>query len=539
MKKFTTTLAASLLGASMLTGAAYAATVAAGDTLAADQTFTYTSIDEVTSLDPQIVEDVEGSSIVRDLFEGLLNQDADGNLVPGVATSYDVSDDKMTYTFHLRDNAKWSDGKPVTAGDFVYAWRRLVDPATASPYSWFGQLMAIEGVDAVMAGDAAPDTLGVKALDDTTLEVKLSAPLPYFAQMVTSASTFPSPQWAVEEFGDNWTAPENIVSNGAYVLTEHVSGERIVRERNPMYWNDGETIINKVVYLIIGDENTALTRYLAGELDRTAVPSGQYPRLKQEYPNQAASFPKLCSYYYTFNMTDSGPEAFRDVRVRQALSYALDRSVITDKVLQGGQIQAYTFTPGATAGFNVPDVPYAGMTQDERNAAAQALMADAGYGADNPLSFTLLYNTSDSHKKIAIAASQLWKQNLGVSVELANEEWKTFLTDRSSQNFDLARAGWCGDYNEASTFLDLLTTTSGYNDGKFSNAEVDALMAEAKTLADPSANYTRVEEILAEEMPIIPIYHYTDVYMTNANLKNWPVNNVQQKWYSRDLYFAE
>ena len=539
MKKFTTTLAASLLGASMLTGAAYAATVAAGDTLAADQTFTYTSIDEVTSLDPQIVEDVEGSNIVRDLFEGLLNQDADGNLVPGVATSYDVSDDKLTYTFHLRDNAKWSDGKPVTAGDFVYSWRRLVDPATASPYSWFGQLMAIDGVDAVLAGDAAPDTLGVKAVDATTLEVKLSAPLPYFAQMVTSASTFPSPQWAVEKYGDKWTAPENIVSNGAYVLTEHVAGERIVRERNPMYWNDGETIINKVVYLIIGDENTALTRYLAGELDRTNIPSGQYPRLKQEYPNQAESFPKLCSYYYIFNMSDSGPEAFHDVRVRQALSYALDRSVITDKVLQGGQIEAYTFTPGATAGFNVPDVPYASMTQEERNAAAQALMADAGYGADNPLSFNLLYNTSDSHKKIAIAASQLWKKNLGVSVELANEEWKTFLNDRENQNFDMARGGWCGDYNEASTFLDLLTTTSGYNDGKFSNAEVDTLMAEAKTMADPSANYTRVEEILADQMPIIPIYHYTDVAMLNPKLKNWPVNNVQQTWYSRDLYFAK
>ena len=194
MKKFTTTLAASLLGASMLTGAAYAATVAAGDTLAADQTFTYTGIDEFSSLDPQIVEDVSGSDVIRDLFEGLMNQDADGNLIPGVATGYDVSDDRLTYTFHLRDNAKWSDGKPVTAGDFVYGWRRLVDPATASPYSWYGELMAIEGVGAVMAGDAAPETLGVKAIDDLTLEVKLTAPLPYFPQMVVHASTFPAPQ---------------------------------------------------------------------------------------------------------------------------------------------------------------------------------------------------------------------------------------------------------------------------------------------------------------------------------------------------------
>jgi len=539
MKNFTTTLAASLLGASMLTGAAYAATVAAGDTLAADQTFTYTGIDEFSSLDPQIVEDVSGSEVIRDLFEGLMNQDAEGNLIPGVATGYDVSDDRLTYTFHLRDNAKWSDGKPVTAGDFVYGWRRLVDPATASPYSWYGELMAIEGVGAVMAGDATPDTLGVKAIDDTTLEVKLTAPLPYFPQMVVHASTFPSPQWAIEEFGDSWTDPEHIVSNGAYVLTEHVAGERTVRERNPMYWNNDETVIEKVVYLIIGDENTALTRYLAGELDRAPVPTGQYPRLAEEYPDQAASFPSLCTYYYTFNMTESGPEAFRDVRVRQALSYALDRSVITEKVTQGGQIQAYTFTPGATAGFNVPDVAYASMSQDERNAAANALLADAGYGSDNPLSFTLLYNTSEGHKKIAIAASQLWKSNLGVSVELANMEWKTFLEERGNQNFDMARGGWCGDYNEASTFLDLLTSTSGYNDGKFASDEVDQLMADAKFADDAAPNYTRVEEILAAEMPVIPIYHYTSVAMMNPKVKNWPVNNVQQNWYSRDLYIAE
>ncbi len=539
MNKFTTTLAASLLGATMLTGAAYAATVQPGDTLAADQTFTYSGIDEISSLDPQIVEDVSGSAFVRDLFEGLLNQDADGNLVPGVATRYEVSDDKLTYTFYLRDNAKWSDGNPVTAGDFVYAWRRLVDPATASPYSWYGELMSVEGVGAVLAGDAAPETLGVTAIDDYTLEVKLTAPLPYFPQMVVHASTFPSPKWVIDEFGDSWTDPENIVSNGAYVLTERVPGERSVRERNPMYWNNDETIIEKVVYLIIGDENTALTRYLAGELDRVGVPTGQYPRLKEEYPDQTQSYPSLCTYYYTFNMTESGPEAFQDVRVRQALSYALDRSVITDKVLQGGQIQAYTFTPGATAGFEVPDVPYASMTQEERNASAQALLADAGYGADNPLSFTLLYNTSEGHKKIAIAASQLWKQTLGAEVELANMEWKTFLAERGSQNFDLARGGWCGDYNEASTFLDLLTSGSGYNDGKFSNAEVDQLMADAKYQDDASANYTRVEEILAEEMPLIPVYHYTSVSMMNPKVKNWPVNNVQQNWYSRDLYVAE
>lgn len=539
MKKFTTTLAASLLGATMLTGAAYSATVMAGDTLAADQTFTYRVLDEHSSVDPQIVEDVSGSEIVRDLFEGLMNQDAEGNLIPGVATGFTTNDEKNVYTFTLRTDAKWSNGEPVTAGDFVYAWRRLVDPETASPYSWFGELMSIEGVGGILAGEESPESLGVTAIDDHTLEVRLTSSLPYFALMTTHSSTFPSPQAVVEEFGDDWTKPENIVSNGAYVLTEHVPSEKSVRSRNTMYWNNDETIIETVVALVINDENTALTRYLAGELDRTEVPAGQYPRLAAEYPSQALSFPRLCSYYYTFNLSESGPEAFQDVRVRQALSYAIDRSIITERVLQGGQFEAFTFTPGATAGFEVPDVPYASMTQEDRDAAAVALLAEAGYGADNPLTFDMLYNTSEGHKKIAIAMSQMWKQKLGVTAVLANQEWKTFLETRGNQDFQLARGAWCGDYNEASTFLDLLTSQSGYNDGKFNNEEVDALMGEAKTLTDATANYTRVEQILADIMPVIPVYHYAGVYMMNENLKNWPVNNVEQNWYSRDLYIAE
>ena len=507
-----------------------------GEALADDQTFTYSLLDEFTTADPQMVEDVSGSYFVRDLFEGLMNQDADGNLIPGVATGYTTSDDKKVYTFTLRDNARWSDGNPVTAHNFVYAWRRLADPATASPYSWFADIMALENVGAVMSGDSPPEALGVRALDNHTLEVRLTASLPYFAAMTTHASTFPSPQWTVRTFGDAWTKPGNIVGNGAYVLTEHIPNETATRERNTMYWNNDATIIDKVVTLVINDENTDFTRWEAGETDKGAVPSGQYPRLKAEYPDEAISFPRLCTYYMTFNLSPSGPEAFKDVRVRQALSYALDRSVVTDKVLQGGQIQAFTFTPGATAGFEVPAVAFGQMSQDQRNINAKLLMAAAGYGPDNPLKFEYMYNTSEGHKKIAIAAQQMWKETLGAEATLANQEWKTFLKTRGGQNFDVARGGWCGDYNEASTFLDLMTTPSGYNDGKFSNAEVDELMTSARTMSDATSNYTRVEEIMANEMPIIPVYHYTGVFMLRNNLKGWPFNNVEQNVYSRDLY---
>ncbi|WP_170457629.1 peptide ABC transporter substrate-binding protein [Ruegeria arenilitoris] len=538
MKTILRNSVAGLLCSTFITGAALAAGThpVTGEPLADDQTFVYRVLDEHSSVDPQVVEDVSGAEIVRDLFEGLMNQDEDGNLVPGVATGYTTNETKDVYTFTLRDNAKWSNGDPVTAHDFVFAWKRAVDPALSSPYAWFMELMSIENAAEIIAGDKPVDDLGVKAIDDHTLEVKLSAPLPYFPQMTTHSTTFPAPQKVIEQFGDEWTKPGNIVSNGAYVLTEHLPNERSVRERNPMYWDNDNTIIDKVVALVINDENVALTRYLAGELDRTEVPAGQFPRLKKEYPNEAISFPRLCNYYYTFNLSDGGPEAFKDPNVRQALSLAVDRKIITENILAGGQPEAYTFVPEATAGFTPPVVEMASMTQAERDELAKELLAEAGYGPDNPLSFAMVYNTSEAHKKVAVALSQMWKQKLGAQVELANMEWKIFLEERGNQNFELARGAWCGDYNEASTFLDLLQSDSGYNDGKYNNAKVDELLAQAKTSDDPAPLYTEVERIIAQETPVIPIYHYAGVYMMDSDVGNWPVNNVEQNWYSKNLY---
>ncbi len=507
-----------------------------GETLAADQTFTYRLLDDVSSLDPQIVEDVDGSDIVRNLFEGLMNQNAEGELVPGVATGYEVSDDKLTYTFTLRDDARWSNGDPVTAGDFVYAWRRAAAPATASPYQWFMDLMSIENASEIVAGDMEPEELGVRAVDDKTFEVTLATPLPYFPQMTTHSTTFPTPQSVIEEHGASWTQPENIVSNGAYTLSEYSPGERIVLERNENYWDNENTILDRVVALVINDENVALTRYLAGELERTEIPAGQFARLKEEYPDEAISFPRLCNYYYTFNLSDSGPEAFKDPNVRKALSLAVDRGIITENVKGGGWPEAYTFTPEAVAGFTPPTTEMAEMTQAERDAEAKRLMEEAGYGPDNPLSFEMMYNTDEAHQKVAVVMSQMWKQKLGVQTELANMEWKVFLDTRGQQGFEMARGAWCGDYNEASTFLDLIQSDSGYNDGKYSNEEYDALLEEAKTAEDPSELYTKAEQIIAEETPVIPIYHYAGVYMLDSDVGNWPVDNVEQNWYAKDLY---
>jgi oligopeptide transport system substrate-binding protein len=507
-----------------------------GEKLAENQTYTYRDLDSVPTIDPQLIEDNSGHDVARQLFEGLMNQDEKGALVPGVAESYTASADNKTYTFKLRNNAKWSNGDPVLAGDFVYAWQRAVDPATASNYSWYLELATIKNASEIIAGTVKPDQLGVKAVDDYTLEVQLNEATPFFAEMTTYATLFPAPKATIEKFGAEWVKPGNMVSNGAYMLSELVPAERLSMVRNPNYWDNANTIIESVTSLVINDENLALTRYQAGEMDKTDIPIGQYPDLEASNPDEATSVPNLCTYYYTVNLSDSGNPALKDVRVRKALSYMLDRDVFVNSVLKGGQYPAYNLTHKFTNGFTMPEIDYAGWTQAERDAKAVELMTEAGFGPDNPLNLTLIYNTSDAHKALATVVSQMARQKLGVNVTLANYEWKTYLEVRSSQQFDLARYAWCGDYNEASTFLNIMTTGNEANDGKWSNAEYDALMAEAKTLADPGPNYTKAEQIMAAEMPILPLYQYTSVFMLNKDIKGYPYDNVQNNWYAKDMY---
>ena len=506
-----------------------------GEQLAAQQVFTYRMGAEPPSIDPQMVEDVEGSAVARDLFEGLLVQDADGNLAPGVAQRWEIDETKTIYTFYLRNNARWSNGNPVTAHDFVFAWRRAVDPALASPYAGYLELTTLKNVSQVMRGEKPVSELGVTAIDDFTFQVELDAPLAYFPTMLVHSTTMPTPAKVIQQHGDAWTRAGNLVGNGAYKLTQHVLNERMVRERNPFYWNNQNTLIDKVVGLIINDESQAYNRYQANELDKTEVPTGQFKRLQKERPAETFSSPRLCSYYYMFNLEK--PQ-FKDKRVRQALSYAIDRDIITRNILGAGQIPAFTFTPGATANFKVPQVPLASMPRAERIQKARKLLADAGYGPTNPLKSTIFFNTSEGHKKIAIAISQMWKQRLGVQVSLQNQEWKTFLTSRGSGDYEIARGSWCGDYNEASTFLDLMRSGSDQNDMRYKNVQVDRLLAEAKTMPDPNPNYTRIEQIVADEAPIIPIYHYTGVMLLKSHVKGWPHQNIENNWYSRELYIT-
>lgn len=524
-----------LLGTTALTAPVFAADVPAGTQLASDQTFNYRVLDNINVLDPGVVEDVDTASIVQDLFEGLYNEDSKGNAVPGVALSVDTAPDFTKYTFHLRD-AQWSNGDPVKASDFVFGWQRAVDPKTASPYAYFLGLAGVKNADDIVAGKMPIDQLGVKALDDKTLEVTLSKPVPYFVKMTAHATLFPVPQAVVEKFGQDWTKPENIVGNGAYTLAENSPGERVTIKRNPKYWDNNKTVLETVNFLTINDENAGLTRYQAGEVDWTDAPAGQYPSLLAQLPNEAHATPYLCTYYFDINSTASAPEALKDVRVRQAISYAIDRDVIVNNILQGGQKPAYYFTPTATAGFQPPDLPYASMTQADRDAKAKQLIADAGYGPDKPISFTYIYNTSVAHQQIATVVSQMLKEKLGINMQLQDMEFKTLLDRRHQRDFEVARDAWCGDYNEASTFEGLMETTSSQNNSGYSNAQVDQWLKDASTSKDPNIQYKQIEEQVAKDVPVIPIYFYSHAFVLKSNVKGWPLENVEQVWYAKDLY---
>lgn len=482
--------------------------------LADTQELTINNGTEPESLDPHKVSGVPEATIDRQMFEGLTNTDADGKTIPGIAESWESADNKV-WTFKLRD-AKWSNGDPVTADDFVYSMRRVLDPATASPYSSYLVDAKVEGADKIVEGAASPDTLGVKALDDKTLQITLSEPVPYFPDMLIHNSVKPVHQKTVEEFGDKWTDPANIVVNGPYKVSEWLINDKIVLSRNPEYYDNANTTVEKVTFLPIPSATTDVSRYQAGEIDVTQeIPTEQFASLKEKMGDEVQVSPYLCTYYYEMN-TVKPP--FDDVRVRRALSIALDRDTITDKVIGQGQTPAYQLTPVATNGDikNTPE--WEKWDKAKRIEEAKKLLAEAGYTDSNPLKFELLYNTSESHKKIAVAAASLWKEALGnVDVTLTNQEWKTYLDTRRNGNYSMARAGWCGDYNEPSTFLNIVKTGNSNNYGKYSSANFDSLMDQTLkagvTPEQRASLYHQAEAQLDQDTPNINVYHYVKARM--------------------------
>ncbi|PSU35171.1 ABC transporter substrate-binding protein [Photobacterium lutimaris] len=529
-----------LLGAGMAVAATSFTTLAAdvpeGVKLAAKQELVRGNGTEVASLDPHKTEGVPESHVIRDLLEGLVNQDENGNTVPGVAESWETTDNR-TFTFHLRKDAKWSNGDPVTAHDFVYSFKRAVDPATASPYSWYLEMTTMKNADDIIAGKADKNTLGVSATDDNTLVIELEQAVPYFVKMMGHTTVKPVNRKVVEKFGDNWTKPENFVGNGAYTLDNWVVNERIVLTRSKTYWDNDNTVINKVTFLPIENQVAEMNRFLAGEIDITnELPNEHFRRLEKQHAESVSISGNLCSYYYGFN-NQKAP--FDDVRVRKALSYAIDRDIVTKALLGQGQKSGYFLTPEITANFNPVTPEYGQMTQKQRNEKAKSLLEEAGYGPGNPLNFTLLYNTSENHKKIAVAIASMWKKNLDVTANLENQEWKTYLDTRRQGDFDVTRAGWCGDYNEASSFLSLMQSNNSSNDPRYNSKAYDAIMAkalESTSDAEREQLYIQAEQLLAEDMPIAPIYQYVKARLVNPLVGGYPANNAEDKLFTKDMY---
>ncbi|MFA0086173.1 oligopeptide ABC transporter substrate-binding protein OppA [Vibrio sp. 10N.286.49.C2] len=529
-----------LLGASMAVAAtsfsSLAADVPAGTKLADKQELVRGNGTEVATLDPHKSQGVPESHVIRDLLEGLVNQDANGKTIPGVAKSWETEDNK-TFIFHLRDDAKWSNGDPVTANDFVFSFQRAVDPKTASPYAWYMEYTKMANAKDIVAGKKDKSELGVKALDDHTLQVSLDTAVPYFVMMMGHTTVKPVHQATVEKFGDQWTKPENFVGNGAFVPNKWVVNERLELVKSDTYWDKDKTVLTKVTFLPIENQVAEMNRFLSGELDFTyEVPNEHFRRLQKEYPQDVAIKGNLCTYYYQFNAQKA---PFDDVRVRKAMSYAMDRDIISKAILGQGQKPAYFLTPEITAGFDPVTPAYGQLTQKERVAEAKRLLEEAGYSKSNPLEFDLLYNTSENHKKIAVAIASMWKKELGINAKLENQEWKSYLDSKDTGNFDVARAGWCGDYNEASSFLTLMVSANTTAGQHYKSAEYDAVIE--KALASTSEEertklYIDAEKLLAKDMPIAPIYQYVTTRLVSPELGGYPEGNAEDKIYSKDLY---
>ncbi|ELE9236444.1 oligopeptide ABC transporter substrate-binding protein OppA [Enterobacter kobei] len=527
-------VAAGILTALIAGNAATAADVPAGVQLAEKQTLVRNNGAEVQSLDPHKIEGVPESNVNRDLFEGLLVTDVDGHPAPGVAEKWENKDFKV-WTFHLRKDAKWSDGTPVTAEDFVYSWQRLANPNTASPYASYLQYGHIANIDDIIAGKKPVTDLGVKAIDANTFEVTLSEPVPYFYKLLVHPSVSPVPKSAVEKFGEKWTQPANIVTNGAYKLKDWVVNERMVLERNPQYWDNAKTVINQVTYLPISSEVTDVNRYRSGEIDMTYnnMPIELFQKLKKEIPKEVHVDPYLCTYYYEIN-NQKAP--FTDVRVRTALKLALDRDIIVNKVKNQGDLPAYSYTPPYTDGMKLVEPEWFKWSQEKRNEEAKKLLAEAGYTADKPLTFNLLYNTSDLHKKLAIAVASIWKKNLGVNVKLENQEWKTFLDTRHQGTFDVARAGWCADYNEPTSFLNTMLSDSSNNTAHYKSPAFDKIIADTLKVSDDAQRaelYAKSEEQLDKDSAIVPVYYYVNARLVKPWVGGYtgkdPLDNISVK----------
>jgi oligopeptide transport system substrate-binding protein len=445
------------------------------------------------TLDANKARSLQSAQVLRDIGEGLVSLTRDGEPTYGTASSWDISEDGLSYTFALRPEAKWSNGDPVIAAHFVYGFERLVDPATAAFYAQF-----LSDIDEV------------EAADDHTLLIRLKRPTPYLLGLLTHPATFPMHPESIAEHGDSFARPGTLLSNGAYVLTEWIPGSVVALSRNEHYWADDATAIDEVRYHVIPQENSELARYRAGEIDITdSVPPESFAQVREELGDELRVSPKLGVYYYGFNLAK--PPFKDNPSLRQALSMAIDRDVLVEKVTGRGEAPAYSWVPPGVYNYEPPVLSYAPLTQDERNQIARTLYSEAGYSDEKPLRTELRYNTSDTQKRVALAIQSMWQSVLGAEVTLVNEEFQVLLSNiRDREITQVFRGSWIGDYDDAHTFLSILQSDNAANSPAYA------------------------ERVMLADHPAIPIYFYINKHLVKPRVLGWG-DNVLDYHYSQHL----
>ena len=480
---------------------------------------------EPGSLDPALSQGTHESWILTNTFEGLMKYDADGKVIPGIAESYTLSDDNLTYTFKLRDDAVWSDGNPVTAHDFEYSWKRVLNPDLAADYAF--QIYYIAGAEAYNTGEGTVDDVKVKALDDTTLEVTLAAPTGYFPELTAFYTYFPVSKTVVEANADWAKDPSTHVSNGPFKMVAWEHNATIELEKSASYYNADAIKLDGIHLDIIEDENTAWQKYEGGEYDILAtLPQAVAAKMAEENNPELTIGAQVGTYYYNLNNSLS---PFNNAKVRKALAISLDTKTIVEKIAQGGQIPADGVVPVGLVDEKGVDYRETQGSLYEYNVEEGKKLFDEGLAEEgmtieefNNANFVLLYNTSEAHKKIAQAAQEMWNKALGINLGVENVEFQVKLDREKAGDYQISRAGWIGDYSDPMTILDLWLSGGAFNDAGYSNAEYDRLILEAKGTADQDLRFNNMreaEKILMDDMPIVPVYYYTQPYAVKSNVE--------------------
>lgn len=496
---------------------------------------------EIQSLDPHKIPDaIPENNVLVNLLEGLCILDRHGEIVPGVASHWEQSNGGKTWTFHLRPEAHWSNGDPVTAADFVFSWRRLADPKVASPAASTLVDLQLLNSFAVIHGREPVTALGIKALDDHTLQLQLAQPHPFLIKLLSKMALSPVHRATVEQYQDQWTSPAHYVGNGAYRLQEWQVNDKLVLTRNIRYWDNAHTCIEKVTFLPLSATAGRL-RYRQGELDMTypSLPDDEFSQLQKEFPQEIRFFPLIDVYGISVN---NRIPPFHDVRVRRALAMVIDRDILTQQSFMRGQTLAYSMIPDGVQGVQTPMPAWDTWSQERRNREAQKLLQAVGYTAEHPLEFTLLYSTGELNKQIMLVISSLWQKNLPVKVTLENREWKGYLEAVQFGRYQVARIAWSAPYSEPYSLLSNLRSHSELNAAHYRSQAFDTCLEGILLANDESSRqeaYRRAQEQFAKDLPIIPLFHCVEFRLVKPYVDGISERNRILVMYIKDLYINE